>query len=179
MRYRLITAVHALLLRGPTCYAVSTVVTRTVGLICSLEIPQNDSCLRRLDSGTYATAVDTHLELVIPQLRAANPEVVMQVRGLGGCLGEGPVWRGRDPLLRQRFEITCCTSATTVLYCGSEKMWSPPRSRPQRRTHHGPRRINASPRDCGSHQAPTERATHPLVARDAGSRRRHLARLHR
>ena len=31
------------------------------------------------DSGTYAPAIDTHLEEVIPALRAANPDVVVQV----------------------------------------------------------------------------------------------------
>jgi alpha-L-fucosidase len=35
------------------------------------------------DSGTYPTAIDTHLEQIIPALRAANPEVVVQVRDGG------------------------------------------------------------------------------------------------
>ena len=41
---------------------------------------------RFFDSGTYAPEVDTHLELVLPALRAANPETVVQVR-------DGGIWR--------------------------------------------------------------------------------------
>ncbi len=34
-----------------------------------------------LDSGTYPPGVDTHIEEVIPTIRAANPTVVVQVHG--------------------------------------------------------------------------------------------------
>jgi hypothetical protein len=61
-------------------------------------------CARFFDSGTYAPEVDTHLELVLPALRAANPETVVQVRD-GGVWRDFTEVRRRSPLSSER--VTC------------------------------------------------------------------------